>query len=199
MGMYCQLHRATEADVDRLLADPDAVAGFLDPPGSGPRTREVRPKGLFGFLLRLTPITISEVDPDDDTPWAPPDPDRTIDIEKGWHGLHFLLTGTADGGEEPGDFLLEGGEPLDDEGHARAFRPVQVERVAHYLASLSAEEVAGRYDPERMVELDIYPAVWTREQEEDGSRKWLLDCFQDVRDFVARAAAARDCVIVNVS
>jgi hypothetical protein len=98
MGLTCSLHRATEADVARLLADPAAVPGFLDPDdGSAPRVREVRPRGILGWLLRLTPITISEVGPgsDDDPPYPSPDPDRSIDIEKAWHGLHFLLTGTA--------------------------------------------------------------------------------------------------------
>ena len=109
MGLTCSLHRASEAEITRLLAEPDAMAGFLYPEdGSTPRVREVRPKGVLGWLLRLTPITIEEVVPDsgDGPEPAPLDPDRTIDIDKAWHGLHFLLTGTADEGDEPACFLV---------------------------------------------------------------------------------------------
>lgn len=200
MGMTCTLHRATEPDVARLLADPTAVAGFLDN-GSGPRVREVRPKGLLGWLLRLTPITITEVDPESvDDDWSP-DPDRSIDIEKGWHGLHFLLTGTVDEGEEPACYLLRGGEDLDDEGLIRALRPGQVRQFAQYLSTIAADDLARRYDPERMTRLEIYPdVIWKRKDEPGGSPlEWLIECFEDVRRFVDKAAAAGDCVIITVS
>ena len=200
MGMTCSLHRATESDVARLLADPAALAGFLDD-GTGPRVREVRPKGILGWLLRLTPVTISEVDPESvDDDWSP-DPDRSIDIEKAWHGLHFLLTGTADEGEEPACYLLRGGEDLDDEGVARALRPGQVRRFSQYLSTLDADGLARRYDPERMTRLGIYPdAVWKRKVEPDDSPlEWLIQCFEEVRRFVDKAAAAGDCVIITVS
>lgn len=204
MGMTCSLHRATESDIARLLADPAALAAFLDPDdGSAPRVREVRPKGPLGWLLRLTPITISEVDPDsaDDDSHPAPDPDRSIDIEKGWHGLHFLLTGTADEGEEPACYLLRGGEDLDDEGVARALRPGQVQRFSQYLSTLDADGLARRYDPERMTRLGIYPdAIWKRQAEPDDSPlEWLIECFEEVRRFVDKAAAAGDCVVITVS
>jgi hypothetical protein len=149
MGMTCTLHRATEADVARLLADPAALSGFLDD-GTGPRVREVRPKGLLGWLLRLTPITITEVDPESGDEDGSPDPDRSIDIEKAWHGLHFLLTGTADEGEEPACYLLRGGEDLDDEGVTRALRPGQVQQFSQYLSALDADDLARRYHHHRI-------------------------------------------------
>jgi hypothetical protein len=204
MGLACSLHRATEADIDRLLADPDAVAGFLDPDdGTAPRVREVRPKGLLGWLLRLTPITITEVVPESEggAPLHPPDPDRSIDIEKGWHGLHFLLTGTADEGEEPACYIVRGGEDLDDEGCSRALRPHQVRRFSEYLSSLTPAELARRYDPQRMTKLRIYPSViWSRPTETPNSPlTWLTECFEDVRQFIAKAAASGDGVIVDIS
>jgi uncharacterized protein DUF1877 len=203
MGMTCSLHRAAESDVARLLADPAALADFLDPDDrSAPRVREVRPKGILGWLLRLTPITISEVDPEsaEDAPYRPPDPDRSIDIEKAWHGLHFLLTGTADEGEAPACFLLRGGEDLDDEGLIRALRPGQVRRFSEYLSAIEADDLARRYDPERMTGLEIYPGVWKRTAEQgDSPLEWLMACFEEVRQFVDTAAAAGDCVIITVS
>lgn len=33
-----------------------------------------------------------------------------LDLDKAWHGLHYVLTGTAAQGEEPWGYLLTGGE-----------------------------------------------------------------------------------------
>jgi Domain of unknown function (DUF1877) len=118
MGMTCTVCRVTDEEIDRLLEEPAGLADFLDPDdGSAPRVRTVRPKGLLGLALRLFPITITEVVPDPRADVAPRviDRDRSVDIDKGWHGLHFLFTGTADGGEEPACYLVRGGEDLDDE------------------------------------------------------------------------------------
>lgn len=97
MGMTCALYRATAAEIDRLIDDPDTLGSFIERyEGPAPQVRTVRPKGLLGFLLRLTPITISEVVPEPEGAAVfVPDPDRTVDIEKGWHGLHFLFTGNS--------------------------------------------------------------------------------------------------------
>lgn len=202
MGLTCSLHRATESDIERLIADPDALGAFLDQAdGSGLRVREVRPKGVLGWLLRLSPITISEVVPEsEDAAPSPPGDDRSIDIEKGWHGLHFLLTGQADEGHEPADYLLHGGEALDDEGLSRALRPHQVRRFSEYLTALTPEQLARRYDPQRMTQLKIYPdVIWSRPHDpEDSPLEWLTHCFAEVRQFVGKAAASGDGVIITI-
>jgi Domain of unknown function (DUF1877) len=202
MGVTCSLHRATASEVQRLRADPDEVVGFLEGNGSAPQTREVRPKGVFGWLLRLTPITITEVVPESEggTPIDPPDPDRSIEIEKAWHGLHFLLTGLADGGEEPACYFMRGGEDLDDEGQSRALGPDQVRRLSEYLSSLTAADLAQRFDPERMTTLKIYPSViWKRADPSESPLEWLTASFEEVRRFIAKAAAAGDGVVINIS
>ena len=83
MGMTCTLYRASAAEIDRLIDDPDTLDSFLEHYwGPAPQVRSVQPKGLLGFLLRLTPITISEVVPEPEgAAVVIPDPDRTVDIE----------------------------------------------------------------------------------------------------------------------
>ena len=94
MGMTGGLYRASEAEIEALLAEPETAGEFIERSIWAPPVKTVRPKGLFGWLLRLTPITIQENDP---TAVRPPDfQDRPhCDLEKTWHGLHFLFTGTA--------------------------------------------------------------------------------------------------------
>jgi hypothetical protein len=203
MGMTCTVYRVTDDEIDHLLEEPAALANLLDPDdASAPHVRTVRPKGLLGLALRLLPVTITEVVPD---PRADAVPrvvgrDRSVDIDKAWHGLHFLFTGTADGGEEPACYLVRGGEDLDDEGEARALRPDQVRRFAEYLSTVDAAALSRRYDPARMKTLEIYPeAIWTRHApDEDSPEEWLLECFADLRRFISQAAAAHDGVIVHI-
>jgi hypothetical protein len=203
VGLSCTLHRASDDEIDRLIGDPDAVRSFLesqDP--SAPKVRTVRPKGVAGLLLRLLPITITEVVPDPSRDAdSPVDPDRSLDIDKAWHGLHFLLTGTAEAGEEPACFLLRGGEDLDDEGQARALRPNQEQRFADYLSGLTSEELTQRYDASRMAKLNIYPgSIWLRTAPtHDPPLRWLLESFSGLRRFIGLAAEARSGVIIEIA
>ena len=204
MGMSCSLHRATSAQIDHLLEVPEALGRFLDLDGGGaPQTRQVRQKGLGGLLLRLLPITIEETVPEPRDPAPRPPTLRTdsIDIEKAWHGLHFLFTGTAEAGDEPACYLMRGGEAMDDEGFARALRPDQVRRFAAFLAGLSARELKGRFDATRMTKLDIYPStIWQRPAEGGESPvTWLIAAFEELKSFVDRAAEANDGVIVHIA
>jgi hypothetical protein len=202
MGLTCSLHRASEAEIKWLLAEPDAVAGFLYPEdGSAPRVRKVRPNGLLGWLMGLTPVTIEEVVPDGGATIRSPDSDRSIDIDKAWHGLHFLFTGTANEGEEPACYFVRGGEDLDDEGRARALRPDQVRRFAEYLDTLTPAELARRYDAARMTKLEIYPdVIWNRPFAPDESPfGWLTDCYAEVQQFVKKVAASGDGLIIDIS
>ena len=54
-------------------------------------------------------------------------PGGELDLDKAWHGIHFLLTGSAWEGEEPLCYLLAGGQEVGDEdvgyGPARVLRP----------------------------------------------------------------------------
>jgi hypothetical protein len=186
--MYCSVHRATEAEIERLVAHPDEVQDFLFPDdGTVPPVREVRPKGILGLLLRILPITISEVDPDfrpAENPAGPvKDPDASIDIEKDWYGLQFLFTGTESGGVEPACFMVQGGDPLDDDGYARALRPQQARRFADFLSGLSRTDLERRYDPARG----------------DGPFDDLFGSFTSLKEFVTAAAARGDGVIIHIA
>jgi hypothetical protein len=84
-----------------------------------------------------------------------------VDVDKAWHCMHFLLTGTADAGEPPLDFILCGGEVVGDEdvgyGPARAFMPADLQQIAKALNLIDREALAARFDPAQMDRLEIYP------------------------------------------
>ena len=89
-----------------------------------------------------------------------------VDVDKAWHALHFLLTGTAWEGEPPLNFIAAGGEAIGDEdvgyGPARALRSVEVAALASVLAAISPRTLLERYDGPKMDRLEIYPAGWAQ-------------------------------------
>jgi len=124
------------------------------------------------------------------------DPPNSMDVDKAWHGLHYLLTGEAEGGEEPLSLaILEGTEigPELDFGPARYLTGEEVKAVAHALAALTPEALAQRYNPRDMQEKQIYPEIW--EDDDPESVDYLLHFFPDLQQFYADAAARGDAVI----
>ena len=201
MGMTCTLRRVNETDLRRLReAPPEQVFTFIY--GESIPLETVREPGLSGFIMRLFGIQTQQVSA---TAAANEfqqinDTDE-LDIDKAWHGLHFLFTGTADNGQEPGCFLLCGGEEIGEEdvGPARVLRADQVSQFAAFLAELSNEELLRRYNPTRMSALEIYPEIWTRpEAPGESSFDYLLEAFEDLRDFVTTTSARGDALIVSI-
>jgi hypothetical protein len=133
------------------------------------------------------------------------DEERTrTDLDKAWHGIHWLLTGSAHGGKEPLCYLLAGGEQVGkvDVGYgpARALTSKQVESWNAALSQISQEELAGRFDPAAMLKADIYPEIWDRSiNEEEDTLEYLLQYYISLRDFVAAARKEGSGLLVYLS
>ena len=110
---------------------------------------------------------------------------EVLDLDKAWHGLHYLLTGTDFDGEEPLGFLLMGGEAVGDRGMGpiRAFTPAQLVDISRALEKLDGAELRRRFDPEEMTALNIYPDIWMRDLEED-TLGYVLDAFERLKPFL---------------
>jgi hypothetical protein len=113
-----------------------------------------------------------------------------LSLDKAWHGVHYVLSGTVEpNGSLLGQAVLGGtetGEDFSGYGPARLFTPAHVAELAEALADPQVEQdVTGRFDPQRMRELSIYPFGW----DEPGERGWVLHALRDLRGFYAGAAA----------
>jgi Domain of unknown function (DUF1877) len=115
-----------------------------------------------------------------------------VDVDKAWHGLHYLLTGCADGGPEPLAWAVLGGAEIGDDmgyGPARFLLPPQVRAVAEALSVVNESTLRSRYAPQAMEAADIYPSViWVRDGEE--SFDYLLENFNILQTFYRDAAAS---------
>ena len=87
--------------------------------------------------------------------------DDLVDVDKAWHCLHFLLTGTAWEGEPPLDFVVRGGTEVGEDlgyGPARAFRSAELRAIGDALDKLEHRDLVSRFDATKMDESDIYPS-----------------------------------------
>lgn len=158
--------------------------------------------GIRAFFASITRQTLEQFleDPDKVEAMLYPDddiePPNSMDLDKAWHGLHYLLTGDPVDGEPPLSLaILEGAEigPELDYGPARYLTPDEVKTVAQALAALTPEALAQRYDPHEMEEKNVYPAMWA--EEGDEGLEYLLSHYSALQQFYTDAAARGDVVI----
>lgn len=125
-------------------------------------------------------------------------PKPVVDLDKAWHGIHYLLTGAAWSlGDGPAGEAILGGEQIGgDQGYGpvRLLRPEAVGRVAAALRGVSIEELRSRFDPDAMTAAEIYPDMWTR----DDFDEYLARYFTELRDFYAEAAANGQAALIAI-
>lgn len=125
--------------------------------------------------------------------------DDIVDIDKTWHGIHFVLTGDAFGGEEPLVNVVMGGVPIGEEdvgmGPARGLTSTEVVAVADALQSIDEAEFRKRFDLEALASNDIYPQVWTGEDD----LEYLASHFSTLRETFLKAAREGKAMIVFIN
>jgi len=156
-------------------------------------------------LLRMSMISILKFVSDDEIRRVPADLDgqdtfvdellddeqrKGAELDKAWHGIHWLLTGSATDGAEPLCYLLAGGEPIADDGQGYGpMRLLSAHKVAEWnsaLTGISRDELARRFDAKAMLKAQIYPEIWASNEED--TLGYLLRAYDRLRGLVATAA-----------
>jgi hypothetical protein len=150
--MIANLRPTSDAEIDRLLANPAEITRFLYGGGAA-------------------------------------DGVERVGLNKTWHAIHFVLTGSRLGGEAPLNFLVDEGTPVGEVdvgfGPARVLRSDQVRRIAAALVAIDPDEVARRVDVQRFDQEAIYPGHWQR----NGSGvDDVVTSYRAMRDLIGRAA-----------
>jgi len=118
-------------------------------------------------------------------------------LDKAWHGLHFLLTGSASSTDGPMGQAILGGRAVGKDfgyGPARIVSAGQVRSIARALQGLNPAALAGKYDPQAMQHAEVYPSIWTREGQE-GFR-FLMNYLPALQAFYEKAAESGLAVVV---
>lgn len=122
-----------------------------------------------------------------------------VDVDKAWHGLHFLLTTIAGDEDAPLAQAIFGGMDVgDSDGDipARLLDPAEVSEIAAALATVTVEQLREAYDPEDMDEDEIYPSIWVRDGDE--ALDYLLHHFPTLVGFYRDAAARGQAALLRI-
>lgn len=126
-------------------------------------------------------------------------PEPELDLDKSWHGIHYLLTGTAWRIGEGADAAILGGAEIGQDGGygpARLLDQSTVRAVATALDALDVEVLRARFDPEAMAAAEIYPAIWTNGVDE---LDYLMSHYTQLRRFYHAAAANGQAVLLAIT
>jgi hypothetical protein len=127
------------------------------------------------------------------------DKPTALDIDKAWHGIHFLLAGSAwDTTHGVGEAVLGGEEIGDDVGYgpARLLRPDRVSAIAAGLSTVEVGTLRTRYNAAALSAADIYPGVW---DEPDVFDTYLGPYFETLRTFYVAAAGEGQAVLLAIA
>ena len=204
MGMCVVLASLREATIDRLHANPPLVWLVVAPDdpealarARGAPTRPGLLARLFGARVQPTAsraaaeLVLEEGE------------GEAGDLDKAWHGIHFLLTGTAWEGDPPLNFLVTGGRQVGDEevgyGPARTFTPAEAREIAGALAAVSDEQLQARFAPQEMMRLEIYPEIWDRDPVDDDTLGYLMEYTGQLRAMLASVVERGHGLLVTVT
>ena len=126
------------------------------------------------------------------------DPDALC-LEKDWHALHYLLTGSAEGGGDPLGFLMAGGREVGQDigyGRPRLLPPDFVRRLDAALQGMTDDQFWGRFDAQRFEAEGIYPEVW--DEPPDDFRDVFIPLFHEMRAYIARVAESGGQLVVAI-
>jgi hypothetical protein len=123
-----------------------------------------------------------------------------LDLEKAWHGVHYLLCGSPEPGESLLSQVVMGGAPLNEDeeglagyGPARYFVAMQVEAMARELNRPGLDaEAEERFDAARMSQLNVYPG-W-----QAMDRAWAMEGVRNLRAFFTDAAQRGRAVVTSL-
>lgn len=124
-----------------------------------------------------------------------------MDLDKAWHGIHFLLTGSVEPNGTLASKVIMGGENIGPDrgyGPAQLLRPAEVKAIAQLLEQTTPEMLRKRFKPKEMTQSGVYPAViWERDG--DDALSYVLDYYKKLVAFYRLAAERGQAVICVLS
>ena len=126
----------------------------------------------------------------------------SFDLHKAWHAIHYVLTGTPDGGQPPHCYLLEGGitlgDPDDDYGYGppRLLRPAEVRAFDSVLQPINRlSGLRARFPHSAMVSAGVYSM---NDDDEAEDLEFTAEFFKGMRSFVHQAAQRGDGLVLSM-
>ena len=209
MGMVLGVTTLSDENIAKVLADPPLIWKVLAPEDPDPyRTARGLPPapalpqpaspGLLGRLFGKKPVPAAPA-VDAELGLGEGEGEHTY-LDKSWHGIHYLLTGSDWAGEPPLNFLVSGGRAVEiDDEDARVLDSRKVQELNEALAGIDEAYLRRRFNPAEMMRLNIYPTIWDRDPVKDDTFGYCLEYFQILQAYIAKAAERRLGIVVSLS
>jgi hypothetical protein len=129
-----------------------------------------------------------------------PDGETVVDLDKAWHGIHFLLTGTVEDASSVLGRAIMGGRPVGPDngyGPARLLEANEVRVIAAALAAVDLKQLSVGYDALEFERQGIYPnGIW---EEDDVLDDYLLPNLRRLTKFYSAAAMTGSAVVLALT
>lgn len=116
-----------------------------------------------------------------------------LDVDKSWHGIHYLLTDAVAGAEASLAWVVFAPTTIgEDVGHglARLLMPHEVVEVSKALAPMTADKLKRRCDWSVMNDREIYPQGWRA-----GDEEYIAENFNSLKKLYESAARRRMAIV----
>jgi hypothetical protein len=159
--------------------------------------------GMYCTVSAVSPSAAAQLraNPDNAEPaFAGRAANSSVHLEKSWHGLHYLLTGSATAESGPLAFLLAGGDEIgEDDGYGppRLFDPNAVRAIDAALATVTNDALWSRFDAGAMESEGVYPGTW--DEDEADLREEYTTYFGELKGLIGRARNGGMGVVVSLS
>lgn len=157
------------------------------------------------WRFQQTPAQLKEIEKDPSCiegvlfPNSPEDHGSELDIDKTWDALHFLLSRSQENTNQILEKVILGGKEIGEKlGYdpARYVAPNEVKEISRILSGISPETLKKNFDPQAMIEADLYPSIW----DEDGVfEDYLFPSFHELAEFYQDAAQKGNAVLFYIT
>ena len=120
------------------------------------------------------------------------------DIDKSWHAIHYLITGSTETNGTPAGDAILGGRPVGGDlgyGPARLIEPSQVKQIAEALQDVDLEAAYDDIDHSAANQADVYLGF----EFSDNEKRHLCRFFDALRDAYSTAAFRESAVLTYLS
>jgi hypothetical protein len=202
MGMHLGLVSLADANIERVLKTPALAWKLIVPDDSAsgeappPKPVKTAAKAKKTTAAKKAPAKAKAT-----TTLKLADTEGTrCDLAKSWHGIHYLLTGSAWEGSPPFDFLVDGGQQVGkidvNHGPLRAFSGNEVKTIYENISGIGPYELRKRFNARDMAAKEIYPDIWTKAGQEEDSLRYLMDSLDKLRAFLRKTIDAELGVLI---
>lgn len=183
---------ASDEEIEALIRKPDRIRQVLFNDFTGSQKKP-------GFLARLFGLAY---EPENELIiWKPENGNEDFDVDKAWHGIHFLLCDDPTSGDGVLSFIMDGGRFIGrvDVGYgpARAFKKNELEEIYGAIEKIQASDLKKKCDKKKFESNNIYPFIW--DEPEDECFGYLLSYFEKLKLFLKRTLDAGKGILVYIS